>query len=37
MPVTPQKLDRVVFHQLKGLMNLDISVSIQPLFRRSNI
>jgi len=25
MPVTPQKLDRVVFHQLKGLMNLDIS------------
>lgn len=25
MPVTPQRLDRVVFHQLKGLMNLDIS------------
>lgn len=25
MPVTPQRLDRVVFHQLKGLINLDIS------------
>jgi ABC-type lipoprotein export system ATPase subunit len=25
MPVIPQRLDRVVFHQLKGLNNLDIS------------
>ena len=25
MPVTPQRLDRVVFHKLKGLSNLDIN------------